>query len=594
MSDFVFGAGPIIWVQQTFGPAWEPAFRTLTLLGSTWGVIFGVGLALWLWGREEAYPLVAILLVETATNLLLNQIVQLPRPDAPGIIAYERVPMASFPSGHVYTAAAVWGLLYARGRVSLALAAALVAGTALARLYLGVHYVGDVLGGAVFGALLVAVFVRLWPAARRWLGERPPAFFWWLSGVALAGACIAFTLLGGNAAAWNAAAVAAAAAIALPLEHHFGRGVPDGDGARWRIALAGAAGLIPLLVIDRLSGERALALGAATCFVATTWAVLLIPLAFRRGASADSPARRERGMAAWKRVLAGLAGVLGILLFYGVVVEPRVILDVEEEVAHLPGLPARWEGQTVAVIADFQVGMWGANTGMARRAVREAVARRPAAVLLAGDFIYKPDADPRELVREVTDILEPLARSGIPAYAVLGNHDWGLNRKHGSENPLAARRVLEGLERAGIRVLHNQAVPLAPPGGVGTPLYVVGVGSRWAGEDRPAEALRGVPAGAPRVVLMHNPDSFQAIPAGMAPLAVSGHTHGGQVALPFLPAWSWLAITTRDEVHADGWAKGYGAPGNRLYVNRGIGFSTVAIRINAPPELTLFTLRRAR
>ena len=93
---------------------------------------------------------------------------------------------------------------------------------------------------------------------------------------------------------------------------------------------------------------------------------------------------------------------------------------------------------------------------------------------------------------------------------------------------------------------------------------------------------------------MHHPDSFAEIPAGAAPLAVAGHTHGGQVRIPLMPQWSWLTFVKEDEVHADGWIDGYGAEGNRLYVNRGIGFSVVPLRINCPPELTRFVLEHGR
>ena len=89
---------------------------------------------------------------------------------------------------------------------------------------------------------------------------------------------------------------------------------------------------------------------------------------------------------------------------------------------------------------------------------------------------------------------------------------------------------------------------------------------------------------------MHHPDTFASLPAGSAPLAIAGHTHGGQVRLPFLPRWSWMTLAKDEPVHVDGWIQDYGAAGNRLYVNRGIGFSTIPIRINCPPEITIFTL----
>ena len=147
------------------------------------------------------------------------------------------------------------------------------------------------------------------------------------------------------------------------------------------------------------------------------------------------------------------------------------------------------------------------------------------------------------------------------------------------------------LEDAGITVLQNQAAPLPTSQTDGTPLYIVGVGSHVADEDRPEVALAEVPDGAPRLALMHHPESFKAFPANTAPLAVSGHTHGGQFRIPFTPSWTWMSYTREDEVHADGFIRDYGAAGNQLYVNQGIGFSVVPLRLNAPPELTFFTLR---
>ena len=91
--------------------------------------------------------------------------------------------------------------------------------------------------------------------------------------------------------------------------------------------------------------------------------------------------------------------------------------------------------------------------------------------------------------------------------------------------------------------------------------------------------------------MMHNRASFAAFPPQTAPLAVAGHTHGGQIRLPFTPQWSWISLVKGEEVYGDGLIKNYGEPGNKLYVNRGMGFSDIPMRINCPPEVTLFTLR---
>lgn len=304
-----------------------------------------------------------------------------------------------------------------------------------------------------------------------------------------------------------------------------------------------------------------------------------------------------------KRTALGLLGVVGLLLVWGVAIEPRII-DREDVVAHVPALPPAWDGQQVALIADFQVDMWLANTDTVRRIVEGLARERPAAVLIAGDFIYKADPDPGPEIAAVIDLLRPLPVAGIPTLAVLGNHDYSINWRDDPKDEAMATRLQQALEAAGVDVLHNEAVvlPTPAPGGTpgatplpgsgnGPPLYVVGVGARWAGEDRPAAAVAQVPEGTARLVLMHHPDSFAALPPRTAPLAMAGHTHGGQIRVPFTPEWSWLSLTTDDAVHVDGWIQGFGQPGNRLYVNRGIGFSSVPIRLFCPPEVTVFTLR---
>jgi uncharacterized protein len=285
----------------------------------------------------------------------------------------------------------------------------------------------------------------------------------------------------------------------------------------------------------------------------------------------------------------GLLAVLGLLLVWGLL-EPYV-LDWQEERAEIAGLPEDWNGRQVAVIADLQVGMWLDNTWTIRRAVAGLVERRPDLVLIAGDFVYHPGSDPAPEISEVVALLRPLTEAGIPTYAVLGNHDYRMPTKQDARDDALASAVRAALEDAGIRVLHNEAVALEPS--QGAPLYLVGVGAHIPGDDRVEAALAQVPDGAARIALMHHPDSFAAFPAGAAPLAVAGHTHGGQFRIPFTPDWTWMSYARDDEVHADGWVQDYGAEGNRLYINRGIGFSVVPLRLNCPPEVTVFTLNRS-
>jgi predicted MPP superfamily phosphohydrolase len=283
------------------------------------------------------------------------------------------------------------------------------------------------------------------------------------------------------------------------------------------------------------------------------------------------------------RGLAAVAVLLSGLAVYGVLVEPRLILDVDRVEVALPRLDDRLAGTEVAVLSDLQVGMWWANTGMVERAVRRAVDARPDVVLLGGDLVYSTSPGVARQVDTVLGLLEPLLAADVPTYAVLGNHDLAAG---------AADELTAALEDAGIPVLTNESV--AVPGGSGPDgLYVVGLGPALRDVADAGEALDDVPAGAARVVLAHNPTVFPDLPPGSAPLAVAGHTHCGQVVLPGTPL-SYLGLSAEEARVAEGWApEGYGQPGNRLFVTCGLGFSHLPVRINAPPELVLFELRPA-
>lgn len=283
-------------------------------------------------------------------------------------------------------------------------------------------------------------------------------------------------------------------------------------------------------------------------------------------------------------VIIGL--VLGIVI-WGAGIEPRFLLDVQDETAEMDRLPEQWDGERVALLADLQVGMWWDNTRMIRKVVRETIAQEPRLVLIGGDFVYKPDS---ATVREAVSLVQPLAEAGLATYAVLGNHDYSMDSEKANAKRDIARYLAEQLEGAGISVLENEAITLDD---AQNPLYLVGVGSHWAGESDWRQALDAIPDTSSRIVLMHNPVAFREMPAHSAPLALAGHTHGGQVRVPLTPSASWLSVAKPREVIADGWAqKNVGAEGNRAYVNRGIGFSLVPMRVRCRPELTLLTLTR--
>lgn len=284
-----------------------------------------------------------------------------------------------------------------------------------------------------------------------------------------------------------------------------------------------------------------------------------------------------------KRTAIVLAVALVATVVYGVAVEPRLILEERRVDAVLPGLDRSWEGQQVAAFSDLQVGMWLGNTGMVERVVERVVELEPAAVLVPGDFLYGRSPDPPEQIEEVLRLLAPILEAQIPAFAVLGNHDYSVG---------ASTELTVALEAAGVDVLLNESAVLPPPpGATGEPLRMVGLGPSRPPLADPSEALDDVPSSAPRLTMLHNPTAFPLLPPFAAPFAVAGHTHCGQVTLPGTPRWSYLALSDEEKVVADGFAPtSYGAPGNGMYVTCGIGFSLLPMRINAPPQLLLIDL----
>jgi membrane-associated phospholipid phosphatase len=296
-QNFLFEPGPVVWVQRFFGLGHPVPFRLIDLLASTWGVIFAVALGLWIWGREDAYALAALVLLEALVNLGLNQLLSVPRPSAPEIVKYEQIGLGSFPSGHVFTATALWGLLWARGRVPFWLVALLVLGVSVGRLYLGVHYLADVVAGVILGILLIWAFQALWPPVRNWLAARSYGFF---VGVGLLGTVavgVGLFLLGKqNPFMYNAAAIAAGGIVALLIEYRAVRFTPARpDWARTFSKIAfGLVGMIPLLAADRMTGESSLWLGAALAFLGALWALLAVPAVFQ-GWGWGAPEPRPHG-----------------------------------------------------------------------------------------------------------------------------------------------------------------------------------------------------------------------------------------------------------------------------------------------------------
>lgn len=232
------------------------------------------------------------------------------------------------------------------------------------------------------------------------------------------------------------------------------------------------------------------------------------------------------------------------------------------------GLSAVMDGYRIVQLSDLHIGSY-ASTSMASRWVAKANELRPDLVVVTGDMVSSGVA----FHRDIADVLATLrATDGVAVIA--GNHDY-----FGDGYPL-----FQYLEDAGIRVLRNAWRTVVR----GDARFVlVGVDDAWTGRADLAAALRDRPEG-PTIVLAHDPALFPAAARARVDLVLSGHTHGGQIALPFIARWANL--TRLSHRHSIGVAR---VSGSTLIVSAGLGTTGLPLRLGVPPEVVLIRLHSA-
>lgn len=116
-------------------------------------------------------------------------------------------------------------------------------------------------------------------------------------------------------------------------------------------------------------------------------------------------------------------------------------------------------------------------------------------------------------------------------------------------------------------------------------MYLVGIDDRMTRHDNAVLALHNVPAKSKALCLTHSPDVFPELPATCV-LTIAGHTHGGQVDLPFLGR---LIVPSK---YGQRYAAGLiHENGKSLFVSTGIGTSIIPVRFGVPPEVTILEIR---
>lgn len=250
----------------------------------------------------------------------------------------------------------------------------------------------------------------------------------------------------------------------------------------------------------------------------------------------------------------------------------------------LPALPREAEGLRVLQISDLHAGAMMPRA-LLRRIVAACAREAADLVALTGDLVSRRDSYSRfsgaqRLARPVTDYARGVAQElevlqpKWGKWAVPGNHDlW-----EGSFAP-----IVEILAQSGIESLLNLSHRLE------NGLTLVGLDDLRAGRPDFRGAFAGVAASEAQLILNHNPRAALLLSQRNA-LILSGHTHAGQLRLPFLSTRRF-PVDVGDSFYYDGF---YHLGRAQLYVSRGAGTVHFPLRLGARPEVAVFTLRRGQ
>jgi uncharacterized protein len=252
--------------------------------------------------------------------------------------------------------------------------------------------------------------------------------------------------------------------------------------------------------------------------------------------------------------------------------EPRW-LDVTRRQVHLRQ-PLGRQPIRVLHLSDLHASVF-VPTSMINKAITAGLAQKPDLICVTGDFITtRQDFGVRGYVAALRRLSE-----AAPTFAVVGNHDGGswAGRHLGYRDHRFVDRILESAE---IELLHNRSKRVEVRG---ESVNLVGVGDLWSEEVEPRRAFADVDGRTATVLLAHNPDTKDVLRHRPWDLMLSGHTHGGQVIIPFEGV---RYAPVEDKRYVAG-LKPWGT--RMIHVTRGVG-NVGGVRFRCRPEASLLVV----
>jgi len=271
----------------------------------------------------------------------------------------------------------------------------------------------------------------------------------------------------------------------------------------------------------------------------------------------------------------GAAFGLAALILWALWIEPASLVTRHTRLE----LSGWHEDLRLAVLTDFHIGAPHVGLDKLRRIVERTNAENPSLVVLLGDFVIGGPrrqtglpggtfVAPEPIAQELRNLHAPLG-----VFAVLGNHDWWFD----------GEQVGRALTGVGITVLENRAVRIKRGDQA---FWLAGIADLWTRDPDITGTLERVDGDNPVLLISHNPDIFPEVPPRVS-LTIAGHTHGGEVSLPFFGRPVLKSRTGYSAGH-------FVEQGRHLFVSSGIGTSIFPVRFGAPPEIVILTLAQAK
>jgi len=258
--------------------------------------------------------------------------------------------------------------------------------------------------------------------------------------------------------------------------------------------------------------------------------------------------------------------------FYSRYIEPHR-LDIKQVTIQHENIPKSFHGCKIVQFSDTHLG-FQYNLEQLKKHIITINNLEPDIIFFTGDLMDKPNQYP--LKKALSNTLKQL-NAPYGKYAVYGNHDHG---GYGTEI------YMKIMKEANFNVLRNETLSVELEDG--NKIYIAGIDDAMLGKPDIPWTLKGIPANSFSILLSHAPDMADAASAIGVNIQLSGHSHGGQVKLPF---YGPLVTPPYGRKYIEG---PYNVNKNVplfLYVNRGLGTTRLPFRFLSVPEITVFLLQ---